>query len=425
MNNNLKSVITCDVDGKVETFSQGAIDLFGYSEEEVIGKMRVSDFSDGQIVLGHVVGWLAEAVEKGAWEGDTVFIHKDGSELPSHIKITPTKSKDGEHIGYCGVTTLLKEKTADEVRPKIDLMTKIFSWVVIMRLPFLSATLVPIFVGAAIAKFAGYPIQWGWLALTALGGSLLQIGTNTSNDYFDHTSGTDEINYNYSNKGLNGGGRGIQMGLISAEGMLKLAIATFGMSALVGIPLILKAGYPVLWLGLIGFLSGLFYTAPPFKFSSRKGLGELLIGLNFGPLMVAGSALVQTGVLLPEAFLIGIPIGLLIAAVVYVNEFPDHDSDKQSGKNTLIVVFGPEKARAGYVSLVVGAFLSIIALVLSEKLPQETLISLLAAYFGFRAIQTLYKHYNSRLLEPANWGTIIMHTVTGLLLFIGLWIAPV
>ena len=425
MNDNLKSVITCDVDGKVETFSQGAVELFGYSEEEVVGKMRVSDFSDGQIVLGHVVGWLAEAVEKGAWEGDTVFLHKDGSELPSRIKITPTKSKDGEHIGYCGVTTPLNDKTADEVRPKIDLMTKIFSWVVIMRLPFLSATLVPIFVGAAIAKFAGYPIQWGWLALTALGGSLLQIGTNTSNDYFDHISGTDEINYNYSNKGLNGGGRGIQMGLISPEGMLKLAIVTFGLSALVGIPLIVKAGYSILWLGLIGFLSGLFYTAPPFKFSSRKGLGELLIGLNFGPLMVAGSALVQTGTLLPEAFLIGIPIGLLIAAVVYVNEFPDHDSDKQSGKNTLIVVFGPEKARAGYVSLVVGAFLSIIALVLSEKLPQETLISLLAAYFGFRAIQTLYKHYNSRLLEPANWGTIIMHTVTGLLLFIGLWIAPV
>ena len=425
MNENLKSVITCDVDGKVETFSQGAVDLFGYSEEEVVGKMRVSDFSDGQVVLGHVVGWLAEAVEKGAWEGDTVFLHKDGSELPSRIKITPTKSKDGEHIGYCGVTTPIEDKTADEVRPKIDLMTKIFSWVVIMRLPFLSATLVPIFVGAAIAKFAGYSIEWGWLALTALGGSLLQIGTNTSNDYFDHVSGTDEINYNYSNVGLNGGGRGIQMGLISAKGMLKLAIVTFGLSAVVGVPLIQKAGFPILWLGLIGFLSGLFYTAPPFKFSSRKGLGELIIGLNFGPLMVAGSALVQTGKLLPEAFLIGIPIGLLISAVVYVNEFPDHDSDKQTGKNTLIVVLGPEKARAGYVSLVVGAFLSIVALVLSEKLPKEALISLLAAYFGFRAIQTLYKHYNSRLLEPANWGTITMHSVTGLLLFIGLWIAPV
>ena len=423
MSEHLKSVITCDIDGKVETFSEGAVDLFGYSEEEVVGKMRVSDFSDGQVVLGHVVGWLAEAVDKGVWEGNTVFLHKDGSELPSRIKITPTKSKDGEHIGYCGVTSPLKDKTADEVRPKIDIMTKIFTWVVIMRLPFLSATFVPIFVGAAIAKFAGYPIQWGWLALTALGGALLQIGTNTSNDYYDHVSGTDEINYNYSNVGLNGGGRGIQMGLISAKGMLTLAIVTFGLSALVGIPLIQKAGLPVLWLGLVGFFSGLFYTAPPFKFSSRKGLGELLIGLNFGPLMVAGSALVQTGKLLPEAFLVGIPIGLLIAAVVYVNEFPDHDSDKQTGKKTLIVVFGPEKARVGYVSLVVGAFLSIIALVLSERLPSESLISLLAAYFGFRAIQTLYKHYNSRLLEPANWGTIIMHNVTGLLLIIGLWVA--
>jgi len=423
MSEHLKSVITCDVDGKVETFSEGAVDLFGYSEEEVVGKMRVSDFSDGQVVLGHVVGWLAEAVDKGVWEGNTVFLHKDGSELPSRIKITPTKSKDGEHIGYCGVTSPLEDKTADEVRPKIDIMTKIFTWVVIMRLPFLSATFVPIFVGAAIAKFAGYPIQWGWLALTALGGALLQIGTNTSNDYYDHVSGTDEINYNYSNVGLNGGGRGIQMGLISAKGMLTLAIVTFGLSALVGIPLIQKAGLPVLWLGLVGFFSGLFYTAPPFKFSSRKGLGELLIGLNFGPLMVAGSALVQTGKLLPEAFLVGIPIGLLIAAVVYVNEFPDHDSDKQTGKKTLIVVFGPEKARVGYVSLVVGAFLSIIALVLSERLPSESLISLLAAYFGFRAIQTLYKHYNSRLLEPANWGTIIMHNVTGLLLIIGLWVA--
>ena len=114
-----------------------------------------------------------------------------------------------------------------------------------------------------------------------------------------------------------------------------------------------------MWLGLIGFISGFFYTAPPFRFASRKGLGELLIGLNFGPLMVVGSALVQTGKILPEALLAGIPIGFLVAAIVYVNEFPDHDGDKSTGKDTLIVVFGPEKARLGYVFLVVGAFVSL------------------------------------------------------------------
>ena len=422
MNDQMKSVITCDLDGKVETFSDGAETLFGYNREEVVNKMRVSDFSDGQVVLGHVINWLDESVKKGKWEGNTAFIHKNGSELPCRIKITPTKGSNGEHIGYCGVTTLLKDKTPDEVRPKISFMTQLFTWMVIMRLPFLSATIVPILVGAAVAKYAGYPVDWGWLGLTVLGGSLLHIGTNTSNDYFDHISGTDALNYNYSNVGLNGGSRSIQMGLITPKGMLTVAIVTFALSAIVGIPLILKAGMSVLWLGLIGFLSGLFYTAPPFRFSSRKGLGELLIGLNFGPLMVAGSTLIQTGQLLPEAFFAGIPIGFLIAAVVYVNEFPDHDSDKATGKNTLIVVFGPEKARAGYVSLVVGAFLSVVLLVLNGTFPSLILITLLASYFGVTSIQTLYKYYNDRLLQPANWGTITMHSVAGVLLFIGLWL---
>ena len=421
MSEQLKSVITCDLDGKIETLSEGAVKLFGYSEREMIGKGRVSDFSDGQIVLGHVANWLNEAVIKGAWEGNTVFLHKNGKEIPCHIKITPTKGKEGEHIGYCGVTTPLKNKTPDEVRPKISILTKIFTWMVIMRLPFLSATFVPIFAGAAVTSMLGQDVSWGWLILTLLAGSLLHIGTNTSNDYFDHISGTDALNYNYSNKGLNGGSRSIQMGLISPKGILTVAIIAFTLSAVAGIPLIIKSGLSILWLGLIGFFSGLFYTAPPFKFSSRKGMGELLIGLNFGPLMVAGSALVQTGQLLPQAFLAGIPIGFLIAAVVYMNEFPDYDSDKATGKNTLIVVFGPEKARAGYVALVASAFASIVILAINGTVPMLSLIALLAVYFGYTATRTLYKYYNNRLLQPANWGTIIMHSVTGILFCIGMW----
>ena len=422
MEDKIKSIITCDLDGKVETFSDGAEKLFGYTKDEVIGKKRVSDFSSGEVVLGHVVNWLKIAVDKGEGEGETVFIGKDKNEIPSKIKITPTKGRSGEHIGYCGVTTPLTDKTADEVRPKISFLTKIFKWMVIMRLPFLSATFVPIFAGAAVTSMLGESVSWSWLGLTLLGGAFLHIGTNTSNDYFDHISGTDAINYNYSNKGLNGGSRSIQMGLITPKGMLILAIITFAMSAVVGVPLIMKSGLQILWLGLIGFFSGLFYTAPPFKFSSRRGMGEFLIGLNFGPLMVAGSALVQTGRLIPEAFLAGIPIGLLIAAVVYMNEFPDHESDKATGKNTLIVVFGPERARVGYVALIASAFVSIVIMALNGTLPMLSLIALLAVYFGYTATKTLYKYYNNRLLQPANWGTIIMHSVTGILFTIGIWL---
>ena len=424
MDDNIKSVITCDLDGKVETFSKGAEKLFGYTTNDVVGKLRVSDFSDGQVVLGHVVKWLKIAVEKGEWVGDTVFLDKAKKEIPCNIKITPTKDKNGEHIGYCGVTTPLDNKTPDEVRPKINFMTKVFTWMVIMRLPFLTATFVPLFAGAAVVNMLGFTVSWGWLGLTILGGSLLHIGTNTANDYYDHTSGTDEANVNYMVP-FTGGSRSIQMGLISAKGMLKVAIISFALSALVGIPLIQKAGMPVLWLGLIGFFSGLFYTAPPFRFASRKGLGELLIGLNFGPLLVAGSALVQTGKLLPEAFFAGIPIGLLVAAIVYVNEFPDYHGDKATGKDTLIVVFGPEKARLGYVFLVVSAFLSIAIMATLGTFPMLSLIALLASFLVIKIVKVLYKNYDNRLLQPANAGTINLHAITGVLFCIGIWFGSV
>ena len=75
MSENIKSVITCDLDGKIETYSEGAAKIFGYTEDEVIGKKRVSDFSDGQVVLGHVIGWLDESVKKGKWEGELSLIH--------------------------------------------------------------------------------------------------------------------------------------------------------------------------------------------------------------------------------------------------------------------------------------------------------------------------------------------------------------
>ena len=105
------------------------------------------------------------------------------------------------------------------------------------------------------------------------------------------------------------------MGLISAKGMLLVSLISFSLSALVGIPLIIKAGNTVLWLGITGAVSGFFYTAPPFRFASRKGFGELLVGLNFGPLMVAGSALVQTSELLPN---ISIRTTTIISSMLYL-----------------------------------------------------------------------------------------------------------
>ncbi|MFQ5917919.1 MAG: 1,4-dihydroxy-2-naphthoate octaprenyltransferase [Candidatus Binatia bacterium] len=416
----IKSIITCDLDGKIETYSEGAQALFGYTPEEVIGKQRVGLFSPGLVVLGHVVKWLKEAVEKESWEGDTVFVKKGGEKVACHIRITPTYKED-KQIGYCGVTTPLEGVDVSSVEPKISLSTRIFSWFVITRAPFLTATLVPILLGGAVASLLGYPVGLGLLGLTLLAGFLLHIGTNTANDYFDYTSGTDDATYDYIVP-FTGGSRSIQMGLISAKGMLRVSLISFVLGALVAIPLIIKAGLPVLYLGIVGAVSGFFYTAPPFRFCARKGLGELLVALNFGPLMVAGSTLVQTGRLEPVAFLAGIPVGLLTAAILWINQFPDLQGDESTGKHNLVVVLGKARARYGYILLVGGAFTTIAVMAALDMIPLLSLISLPAAYLAVVAVRTLFQHYDDRLLKPANAGTINLHLVTGILLSIGIWV---
>jgi 1,4-dihydroxy-2-naphthoate octaprenyltransferase len=416
-----KSVITCDLDGKIETYGEGAEALFGYTAEEVIGKERVSLFSPGLVVLEHVPTWLKEARENGAWEGSTLFLKKDGERVAAHIRITPTYKND-EHVGYCGVTMPLEPIDPDAVDPKISLWTRILSGLVVTRAPFLTATLVPVLVGGAVASLLGYAVDVGLLGLTMLAASLLHLGTNTANDYFDHRQGTDEATYDYI-VGLTGGSRSIQMGLISARGMLTVSLISFLLAGIAGIPLIIKAGLPVIYLGLIGALSGFFYTAPPVRAIARKGWGELLVGLNFGPLMVAGSTLIQTGRLEPVAFLAGIPLGLLTTAILWINQFPDFDGDRSTGKNNLVVVLGKSKARYGYVALVAGAFISIIVMAGMGTLPWLSLMVLPAVYLAFRATRTLFQHYGDRLLRPANAGTINLHLVTGILFCIGIWIS--
>ena len=138
----MKSVITCDLEGKILTMNKGAENLFGYSKEELINKKRVSLFSPGEIVLQNVADWLSISVEKGEYIGETIFINKKKEKINAKIKITPTfkNGKDGEHVGYCGVT----EKIEKNVNVKINASTKLIKWLAITRLPFTSASLLRI-----------------------------------------------------------------------------------------------------------------------------------------------------------------------------------------------------------------------------------------------------------------------------------------
>ena len=186
------SVITCDLEGRIETFNPGAALLFGWRPDEVVGKKRVSLFSPGETVLEHVPRWLKTAVVDGAYEGDTVFVRKDGSEFPAHIKITPT-FKGEQQIGFCGVSVPLPASELERARPAISTSTKVFRWVVITRAPFLTASLVPVLAAVAFAARTG-AVSWLAAALALVGALALHVAANTFNDLFDWRSGADDGN---------------------------------------------------------------------------------------------------------------------------------------------------------------------------------------------------------------------------------------
>jgi 1,4-dihydroxy-2-naphthoate octaprenyltransferase len=417
----VKSVITCDLEGRIETFGDGAEQVFGYSSEEIIGKQRVSLFSPGLIVLEHVGGWLKTAREEGEYQGRTVFVRKDGTPFAADIRITPTW-KDGEQIGYCGVTVARPDVPVEEAMPEIGLATKIFRWLVITRAPFLTATIVPILIGAAwVAARGGRPFPWLAFALTMIGGIAMHVAANTFNDYFDWRSGTDPANNDYFQP-LSGGSRSIELGLISEKALFWVASTALTIGLAMGLALMVMRGPALILFGVVGAFSVYFYTAPPLRLAARRGLGELLVGMNFGPLMVAGTVYALTGAVSWVDFFVGLPVGLLITAVLYINQFPDAESDEATGKINLVIVLGKERARWGYLLIVFGAFVLTLGGVMAGLLPLGALLMLIALPLAVYTTATLFRYYADRKLVSANQYTIVLHMLSGLLLAAGvLW----
>lgn len=292
---------------------------------------------------------------------------------------------------------------------------KLKNWVMALRAPFLTASIVPVLLGTTIAWFATGTLYWGFFWLTLLAGLLIHMGTNVINDYSDHKSGNDEVNREFV-RPFSGGSRVIQLGLLTPLEVLTGALLFFLLSALIGLYLAWARGALILILGAIGLLSGAFYTGGPLNWAKR-GIGELLVGLNFGILMTLGAYYVQTQSFSWLPVIAAIPVSLLIAAVLYINEFPDYTADKQVGKNTLVVRLGRERAVMLYALIMLGVYLSIGIGVAADVLPRTTLLGLITLPLAIRAIQYARKHHSSSFdLVPANALTVTVHLATGLLL---------
>ena len=310
-------------------------------------------------------------------------------------------------------------ETGHEVKPKLS-----FGWLFLRatRLPFLTATFVPVLLGIAVAAWTN-GFSW-WLALlTVIGGACIHLGLNVANDVFDTTSGADQANVNPTQ--FSGGSRVVLYGLLSLRTIALWSLGFYAVGIAIGIGLAAARGWDLLWLGVAGALLSFFYTAPPLRLVHR-GLGEIVVALGFGPIMTLGAYFVQAREYDLEPFLVSIPVGILIALVLYVNEVPDRPADAAAGKRTLPVRLSKDVVVNGYAAAVALAFALIAVFAVAGWIVRPAIIALAAAPLAVPVYRALRSSYDQPYaLMPAMAKNIQLHLATGALLIVGYVVALV
>jgi 1,4-dihydroxy-2-naphthoate polyprenyltransferase len=227
-------------------------------------------------------------------------------------------------------------------------MSGVRIWLMAARPRTLPAAVAPVLVGTSLAGFAHVFHPLRFLA-ALLGAVFIQVGTNLSNDYSDARRGADA-------EDRLGPVRVTAGGLVPPRQVLVATYVTFGLAVLAGVYLIVVAGWQLLIVGTASILAGVAYTGGP-KPYGYEGLGEVFVFLFFGVVAVAGSFFVQVKHLSWEAFALSVPVGLLAAAILVVNNVRDIDSDRRAEKRTLAVRLGRERTRVMFVGVYALAYL--------------------------------------------------------------------
>ncbi|MCW7753264.1 1,4-dihydroxy-2-naphthoate polyprenyltransferase [Desulfobotulus sp. H1] len=267
------------------------------------------------------------------------------------------------------------------------------AWILATRPQTLPAALGPVILGmAAAASMGKFHLLSGLLALvTAL---LLQIAVNLANDYFDAKAGHD-------NDRRIGPLRVTQSGLIEGKKVLLAMALCMILASFSGSYLIYRGGIPALFIAFFSLMGVLTYSAGPFPMT-EKGLGEAAAFLFFGPVAVCGTTWVMALTFSPTALLASLPAGMLIAAILSVNNIRDIEGDAASGKRTLAVRIGPMASRYCFTGLVAGAYL--FPLIIAIRSNIWMLLAMISFPKAIVVIQSLW-HMDGRLLNE-----VLAHT---------------
>ncbi|MCL5985254.1 MAG: 1,4-dihydroxy-2-naphthoate polyprenyltransferase, partial [Actinobacteria bacterium] len=249
--------------------------------------------------------------------------------------------------------------------------SKISIWFMAIRPKTLPAAAAPVIIGTAMA-FSEEKINILVFSLTLLAALLIQVGTNLANDYFDFIKGTD-------NRERVGPIRVTQSGLLSKKEVKISFILIFALAVACGIFLTFRGGIPILFIGMLAIICGIFYTAGPFPLG-YIGLADIFVLIFFGPVAVGGTFYLQTLNINSNVIIAGIAPGLLSVAIITANNLRDIETDRKSGKKTLVVRFGYKFGVLEYYFCIIFSLLIPVILVLLTRDNLLSLISLLAIF---------------------------------------------
>jgi len=305
--------------------------------------------------------------------------------------------------------------TAGAAEPQLNnLPNPIVRYWLATRPAFLSVTLFGGLLGLASAASSGISIDLITAALTLLAALLTHAGANVVNDYHDARSGCDEANHTRIFP-FTGGSRFIQNGVLTEAAVRRFGYALLGSVIPIGLYLTARSGSGLLGIGITGLLLAWAYSAPPLKLQSR-GLGEFAI-TGAWLLIVVGSDYVQRQHFAFAPVAAGLGFALLLANLLYINQFPDVSADAHADKRTLVVRRGARRARYGYALMALLAYAWVIAMVAIHALPTAALIALLPALASAQATRQLWRYAETPAqLAPAIKLTILASSLHGLLM---------
>ena len=227
------------------------------------------------------------------------------------------------------------------------------AWLLAARPKTLSGAAVPVMIGVSLAWVDARAFYeegtFSWLAavLCLLFAFAMQIDANFINDFFDFANGTDDVETRLGPR------RACAQGWVKLDAMKKAIAATTCIACIIGLPLAYYGGLEMILIGILCVVFAFLYTT----FFSYQGLGDVLVLVFFGIVPVCCSYYVQLHTITWEVFLASLACGMVIDALLIVNNFRDRDNDREAGKNTIIVKLGAEAGLQLYLAVGIGAFI--------------------------------------------------------------------